>query len=304
VTNNGFCIGWLDLLTPSFTVALNYNRLQQLTVSDDLRLAPFLTGLRVSPLPLWLTWFWFTNRSLLRNSDESLTNERRLHSDWLLFYESVNEFLVLFSTATALNDDCLTNDLVQRQSYFTTGGLPPIASSWRQLNTCGYSSYVTSSLTRRWVYRLQLLLVSLAQSFSGQSPACHDQILLSQILDSPNLEGQVPVLISPRNRHWLPFSSPRTTRRATMEVFDPSSTRGFPRSCLHGRFGCLFLSVESFVGSVDVENAFRTKSVFTNPNIHRNVCQFLSNSLISTSVHVAAKRVLAIRFLAMDNLSC
>jgi hypothetical protein len=30
-----------------------------------LRLTPFLTGLRVSSLPLWLTWFWFTNRSLL-----------------------------------------------------------------------------------------------------------------------------------------------------------------------------------------------------------------------------------------------
>jgi hypothetical protein len=24
---------------------------------------------------------------------------------------------------------------------------------------------------------------------------------------------------------WLPFSSPRTTRRATVEVFDPASTR-------------------------------------------------------------------------------
>jgi hypothetical protein len=49
----------------------------------------------------------------------------------------------------------------QCQSYFTTGGLPPVSSSWRQapwdprpviffyLNTWGDSSYVTSSLTRR-----------------------------------------------------------------------------------------------------------------------------------------------------------
>jgi hypothetical protein len=28
----------------------------------------------------------------------------------------------------------------------------------------------------------------------------HDHILLSQIRDSPNLEGQVPVFLSPRNR--------------------------------------------------------------------------------------------------------
>jgi hypothetical protein len=40
-----------------------------------------------------------------------------------------------------------------------------------QLNTCGYSSYVTYSLTRRWVCRLQLLLSSPAQSYSGPSPS-------------------------------------------------------------------------------------------------------------------------------------
>jgi hypothetical protein len=65
----------------------------------------------------------------------------------------------------------------QRQSYFTTGGLPPISSSWRQapwdsrpvtfqLNTCGYSPYVTSSLTWGWVCRLQLLLVLILRSES------------------------------------------------------------------------------------------------------------------------------------------
>jgi hypothetical protein len=49
------------------------------------------------------------------------------------------------------------------QSQFTTGGYPPISSSWRppvsarrpeifsELNPCGQSPYVTSSLTRRWV---------------------------------------------------------------------------------------------------------------------------------------------------------
>jgi hypothetical protein len=53
--------------------------------------------------------------------------------------------------------NCLKN---QSQSYCTTGSLPPISSSWRQtpethdqrffqLNPCGHSPYVTSSLTRR-----------------------------------------------------------------------------------------------------------------------------------------------------------
>jgi hypothetical protein len=57
--------------------------------------------------------------------------------------------------------------------------------------------------------------------------------VLSQFRDSPNLEGQVPVFISPRNRvvpnlrHWVPFSSSPTTRRATVEVFEPASTRAW-----------------------------------------------------------------------------
>jgi hypothetical protein len=54
-----------------------------------------------------------------------------------------SSFLVtnLSSLTLNYNDDCLTNELVddsstnesrQSQSYFTTGGLPPISSSWRQ----------------------------------------------------------------------------------------------------------------------------------------------------------------------------
>jgi hypothetical protein len=82
-----------------------------------------------------------------------------------------------------------------------------------QLNTSGCSAYVTSSLTRGWVCRLQLLLVlASAVILRSESRGSHD-ILLSQIRDSPNLEGQVPVFISPRNRvanyaarHWVPVS--------------------------------------------------------------------------------------------------
>jgi hypothetical protein len=70
-----------------------------------------------------------------------------------------------------------------------------------QLNTCGYSPYVTSSLTRGWFCRLQLLLVlASAIILRSESRGTHDHILLSQIRDSPNLEGQIPVLISPINR--------------------------------------------------------------------------------------------------------
>jgi hypothetical protein len=51
--------------------------------------------------------------------------------------------------------------IVKVQSYFTTGALSPIGSSWPleahdkrfflQLNPCAHSSYLTSSVTGRWV---------------------------------------------------------------------------------------------------------------------------------------------------------
>jgi hypothetical protein len=103
---------------------------------------------------------------------------------------------------------------IESQSYFTAGGLPLISSSWRQvpsgsrpvipppgLNTCSQSPYATSSLTREWLRRLQLLLV-LASAIILRSESCRilDQILMSQIRDSPNLEHQIPIPISPMNR--------------------------------------------------------------------------------------------------------
>jgi hypothetical protein len=49
--------------------------------------------------------------------------------------------------------------------------------------------------------RLQLLLVlASAFIFGSDSRGTHDHVLLSQIRDSTNLEGQVPVIISLRNR--------------------------------------------------------------------------------------------------------
>jgi hypothetical protein len=104
--------------------------------------------------------------------------------------------------------------LCHSQRYFTAGGLVPVSSSWRQapwdsrseffifqLNTCGYSHYVTSFLMRGCIYRLQLLLV-LASLVILRSEflRTHDHILLPQIRDSPNLEGQVPLFISLRSR--------------------------------------------------------------------------------------------------------
>jgi hypothetical protein len=56
-------------------------------------------------------------------------------------------------------------------------------------------------LTRGRVCPLQLLLtLASAVILGSESRESSDYILLSQIRESPNLEGQVDVFISPRNR--------------------------------------------------------------------------------------------------------
>jgi hypothetical protein len=72
---------------------------------------------------------------------------------------------------------------------------------------------------RGWVCSFQLLLVLSSAFILGSEPSgTHDCIFLSQIVDSPNLEGQVPVFIS--FRHWVPFSSSLTSCRSVV-VLDP-----------------------------------------------------------------------------------
>jgi hypothetical protein len=62
-------------------------------------------------------------------------------------------------------------------------------------------SMIYCALTRGWAFRLQLLLVlASAVILRFESRGTHDHILLPQIRDSPNLEGQVPIFISPRDK--------------------------------------------------------------------------------------------------------
>jgi hypothetical protein len=82
--------------------------------------------------------------------------------------------------------------------------------TFRQLRVCWRG---TCSLTRRRVCRLQLLLIlASAVIFGSESRGTRDHMLLSQIGDF--------------------FSSPPTTRRVTLEVFDPVSSRDILESVI------------------------------------------------------------------------
>jgi hypothetical protein len=131
----------------------------------------------------------------------------------------------------------------QCQSYFMTGDLPPISSSWWQAPWDPRSVFF-SKLTLAVIVLMQrplwrkdgsvvynCYLPSLAQSFSGPIPAGLLTIFYCLILETPRTwKARSPYLYPPGTewpgynpRHWFPFSSPHTTRRATVYVFDPDS---------------------------------------------------------------------------------
>jgi hypothetical protein len=67
-----------------------------------------------------------------------------------------------------------------------------------QLNTVYCSPYVTSSLTRGWVCRLQLqLALARAVILGSESLGIHDHILLSQTRDSKTWRARSPYLYPP-----------------------------------------------------------------------------------------------------------
>jgi hypothetical protein len=69
------------------------------------------------------------------------------------------------------------------------------------------------------------------QSLNGPSRTESVIRLYGLIWDSPNLEGQIPLFISPKNRvaqlypgHWVSFTSPLTTRRVTVFEVEVEAT--------------------------------------------------------------------------------
>jgi hypothetical protein len=154
------------------------------------------------------------------------------------------------------------------------------------MNTCGCGPYVTSSLTRGRVCRLQLLLVlASAIILRSEFRGTHDHILLSQIRVSPYLYPPGTGWPGYTPRHWVPFSSPRTTRRATVEVFDPVSTR---ENC---QFSTEFVFLPTLQGlniSIFSNNTLIVVDVFTDPllrNVLNNPVVLLLLACILRALH-------------------
>jgi hypothetical protein len=105
--------------------------------------------------------------------------------DWLSY---VRQGYVMTDGQSAILSSCQGPSGAQDQIFITV----------RQLRVCWCGE---PSLTRGEVYRLQLLLALVGLVTLGfERRENHDRNLLSQIQNSRNLEGQVPIFISPRNR--------------------------------------------------------------------------------------------------------
>jgi hypothetical protein len=140
----------------------------------------------------------------------------------------------------------ILTDRSKSQSYFTTGGLPPISLFWRQdpwdsgpvfffnwMALCSHSPYATSSLTRGWICSLQLLLAfSSAVILRSDSRGTRYHILLCQIRYSPTWRARSPYFYPPGTgwhsytpRHWIPFSSLLRLRGLQWRYSTPSPHR-------------------------------------------------------------------------------
>jgi hypothetical protein len=161
------------------------------------RLLPSLAGIFQLQLPNWTNW---------------------LPTDDLQLELSIIDWFPSWTNSYSQSQN-------QSQSYFMTDGLPSISQSWRQAPWVPRPEFLFSNWTLAVIAlmlnpfsledgcRLQLLLLlASAVILRSDSRGTHDHILLSQIRDSPNLEDQVPLFISPGTgwptytlRYWIPF---------------------------------------------------------------------------------------------------
>jgi hypothetical protein len=172
----------------------SYNQLWQLTVSDCLPLAPHLAVPRATSSPVW-----------------RMTNEEFLLTLWI-----------------ALIDVCLTKESWSRvESYVTTDGQSANVS-WNEAPIWGLRSDFCYCQTVAGL----LMWGTLSDERTGLS---------FTIIAGPRQRShsRVRVLWDSRpsftvSDSRLPFSSPPTTYRTTVEVFDPASTLDESLESLHG----------------------------------------------------------------------
>jgi hypothetical protein len=160
-----------------------------------------------------------------------------------------------------------------------SGAQDQIFVAVRQLRVCWYQ---VPSLTRWWVCCLQLLL-ALTSTIILVSESCgsYDHILLAQIQDSPNLEGHVPVFISPRNRVTQLY--PQALDSFFVTTYNSQGYSGGIWTCLHAENSQCTIN---FLCSLSMDHTENTNS--NSPSIVAcTYCLAMALVLLHVNVSVA-----------------
>jgi hypothetical protein len=199
--NNEFWIGRLDLLTPSFAASLKQNQLQQLTINGCLRLTPF-----------WLEY-------------DSLLFQSSFHCDWLGSDSRITHF-------------CFTNEFGMKNESWITAHVR-LNHEWMRSRV---ESYATTDGQSASLSRNKAPIWGLRPDFHYCQTVA-DLLMSGAVSDErtgltftnaarPLQRSDSRVRVPWDSRQYftdsdlgLPFLSPPTTRRATVEAFDHASTR-------------------------------------------------------------------------------
>jgi hypothetical protein len=182
--NNGLWIGWLDLLTPSYTVTLSYNHKNSQSMT------------KTPSIPYWTTSVLSSAVTDLVLIYESVTSSAfvvrwlTLHS-WTLHYWTafwtllrMNRWWINWTNPSSrVESSIMLRRTVRRPVYLRIkhqcGAYDQIFITVRQLRVCWCGAL---SLTIGWVCRLQLLLVLASAVLLGsESLGTRNHILKSQM---------------------------------------------------------------------------------------------------------------------------
>jgi hypothetical protein len=188
----------IGFINTTLTIFLTHNQLWQFTINDCLRLAPFC----------WTATAFSSTVTELVLIYESLTPGLRMNCECrLMTHLRISKDEWGTKTEWSQNQSHIATDgqsISKSWCRAPSGDLDQIFISLWQSRSCLYGA---PSLTRgRFCVLYTLLGLASAVFLGSESFGSRDHNLLSQFFR-------------------LPFSTPPTTRRFTVEVFDPASTR-------------------------------------------------------------------------------